>query len=693
MLDSTLDKILRSKQVAMPLDPDNPKNSDQFQEPTSNSEAEVRLVIRFIVEEHIVYNGKVERVNQLESEELSRVVSRVAWNESKEGRKSLTKSADTIHEQTVDDTNDSKRQDNVPSVDDCTDPPPTNFQPTANPNPVNDITIIERDTNVESSGQIFSDSDHLLETEQIVNQQESAAQESSSVNDVCPATLPSDISSESIVIEQCETIERTTRDPPIFQEKDDETGSVSNTMMIGEENHHDACPLDESMTESQSVADALNECVANVDIECRNDNERSVCLKVELGSMSNPPIEQLRHLANTPLLDRHENVQDENVQARHNKSPIEMISIPSDHNEEPIQSHDVDLSEGYIVEEVVQNEQEITTDPSIVPLQPQESTSAKRKANDSQTPKRNRKDSSRESKSSKSKLVTKSRQNSISDQTKTVRGSTPVSIIANSQSSQSKIFAKWSDNHYYPGTILRPARDRKFVVGFYDGAQRNVSEADLIPLRNIEGKQVRVSIAKNYCVNAFVHDQRSPVNDQPMFDVEYQQDGLVRRCVPLKDIFLTGEQGTPLINQVDRSSGASNFADVDLDNIIYEKRSRRLQEMGDFELTENSSVNHKRKRGQYNVRQASRIKNDATSVSPNDHQISVQRPHPQANDDQNRESFGSIDVVKSSSLNSNPPSEGSSPVVSSNISNDVELDQDFYFESSSPHRTKTSLLL
>lgn len=175
----------------------------------------------------------------------------------------------------------------------------------------------------------------------------------------------------------------------------------------------------------------------------------------------------------------------------------------------------------------------------------------------------------------------------------------------------SKVFAKWSDNHFYPGTILKSSRDRKFEIGFFDGARKDVAETDLIPSSNILRKQVRVSIAKDYCVNAIVHEQLSN-NGQMMFDVEYQQNGLVRKCVPLGDIFLTAEQGIPLINQTikpDKNPDESMFAGVDLDNIVHVKRSRRLQEMEESEAIEECLANtsgiangSRRKRGQYNMR-------------------------------------------------------------------------------------------
>lgn len=698
MLNSAFGNILRSKQVgtAMPVDPNNPNDDSRY----SDSEAEVRLVVRFIVEEHIVFNGKVERVNQLESEELSRVVSRVAWDGANEVKKSLTSPGDlasdepTIIEPEEIGLQEAHSNDNNTNIS----PVDASEEFTSNPTPTSTTSPapFEGDlSNNQSSGQLVSISLHLSDIQEVADLKVSVAQEKSSVNIKSSTESESDIPQERHKKCICEVKqdEKPSQDPPKIQENDIIRVNAENLVETFETNISDAFdPAQEEDTESQSVSDALKDCVENIDLEFRREAEAALEAH-QVQSPNNPHVQPDSQADSHPVTTTNAFKQSGNVtQSILNEAGHYEIStsISEDHSH----SNDIDLSEGYIVEEVVHND--VACIDKAEPMEPvrEGSSSNKRRASYSQTTgKRSRKESTSCNKNCKSK-ATKSRQCQDLELNASPKISGPISLLADDHyMGQSKIFAKWSDNHFYPGTILRPAKDRKFLIAFFDGAQRNVSETDLIPLRNIEGKQVRVSIAKNYCVNAIVHDQSSPVNDQPMFDVEYQQNGLIRRCVPLKDIFLTGEQGTPLINQVDRNSGASNFADVDLDNIIYEKRSRRLQEMDDYELTENPNMNNnKRKRGQYNMRNGPKSRNCGSTGSHENQQSSLKKPH-QADLNHDSENFRSLDVVKSNSINSNTPSEGSSPVVSSNVSNDTELEQDFYFASSSPHRTKTSLLL
>ncbi|RYE16265.1 MAG: hypothetical protein EOP45_17795 [Sphingobacteriaceae bacterium] len=100
MIDSSLGKILSTKPVepsissnvdttvtpaATPVIEDAPISTtkEDSESHPARSEAEVRLVVRFLVEEHIVFNGKVEQVKHLDKTELSRIVSRIAWDGAK----------------------------------------------------------------------------------------------------------------------------------------------------------------------------------------------------------------------------------------------------------------------------------------------------------------------------------------------------------------------------------------------------------------------------------------------------------------------------------------------------------------------------------------------------------------------------------------------------------------------------------
>lgn len=606
MLDSTLGKILAAKQVgtASSNEQKDALMEDKSESKSKAAEAEIRLVVRFIVEEQLVYNGKVERVIQLENEELSRIVSRVAWDGAKDDiesdandkvEKTKEKEARVLALKEAEEQNFSSQ---TGTTNDDTSSNPTNSS-------ADNVQEKTPRSNIKSS-------DHTAPAKKpTFTPQDLHKNEENSVAQVITPHRKSTITTECDIIDS-EHSPKNTRDESLQNLEDSPTNQnpahfpkFNRGIELGDlDIDVNSCfkPFDSHMNSNdaasddrQSILETLNDCLTSVDLESRNINPVNVtpAQTDELSKLNDVIVEQIEpsELFNDEIVEIPYQVEDKIVGSiSENGEPNGSFKSP-DINIKPKQDLPA-IKEVYCKNNtnktVVYHGKNYSSPPTI--------PNHKRKSSlDKNNPsaKRVRRSTHKEYKSvktrtgedGKSKDCTSAKQNSASGI------STPKvsSLTTNQQVRQKKVFAKWSDNHFYPGTILRIAKDRKFVIGFFDGAQRNVAEIDLIPLCNIEGKQVRVSIAKNYCVNAIVHDQSTPVGDQPMFNVEYQQDGLVRKCVPLKDIFLTGEQGTPLITQPDKNSGISNFADVDLDNIIYEKRSRRLQEMEDFELTKNSS--------------------------------------------------------------------------------------------------------
>lgn len=721
MLDSTLDKILTTRQVDERLsqnDADNAhrrdEDSEKIQNTKSEAEAEVRLVVRFIVEEQIVFKGKIERVNQLESEELSRVVSRVAWDGANESRK-LTPDGENVlaQEKTSFELNkkppQSKSQAQTPSS------PSTSLSSAAAPNQSTENSstssgkkptdpVQERPSSNDSSDhQTCIKSNQQISKPDVgyvdlgVRAERHLTPEKSVTKKDC------DINSERFVNHIRETDHQYLQFSPLIQESTKQDCKTCDDMVLDLDTNppdqiYDQQTSDAS-TESQSVTDALNECVNNVDRESRqaieyistngaqiiNDGPVNFSLMSKQHSMLdfNGIVEEAETCLKSTM--KEVNAEQKYLILNTNEKFHNKANLSKQNSVETKDQSKQSRSYRNITSKEIAHKDESIGSPSGKKRTTVEHNSAG---------KRIRRIASKDQRNQTTRTsANKVTENSPAPQIAAVNKIEPGSLLANDQHlRQNKVFAKWTDNHFYPGTILKSTRDRKFQIGFFDGAQRSVAEIDIIPLRNIEGKQVRMSIAKNYCVNAIVHHQLSPAGDQPMFDVEYQQDGSVRKCVPLKDIFLTGEQGTPLISQPDKNSGVSNFADVDLDNIIYEKRSRRLQEMEDFELTENTSSGNKRKRGQCGMRNTTpRSKpNNFCSNSP----TSTQKKS-QDESIQDSESSESPETLKANFLcpNSNPPSESSSSTGSSNVQNVLDINQEFYFSSSSPHRTKTSLLL
>lgn len=685
-----LDPTLLSSESNEPSMSTNEHMQKETNDEITGPKAEVRLVIRFTVEEQLVYNGKIERTQLLDSEELSRVVSRVAWEESKSNNEATSNEAHTEEKKEV-------------AIEDKPSPK-VNF-PLSSGGKI--LAIASTSSPIPEVDAEFtcSDSHDLPDSSKF----DTALTQRSEFTSIAQITQHSE--DRSTIASECDKIKSVDKslmtavniDNPASNivpescSEHDATSSPNNdehnqhVQLIDSIQEHCNNPAADDEAVSQSITETLNDCVTRVDLEIRNCEDLATvdtvveapALEVEVDSRPvidddiRPKIDVLTSDLGSQLSPK-----DQVLSRRQTDSNVKaevVMQQPS------ISCGDKDLTSKSTAQiaEVHSRLKRKDLDPSEAPAKRVRRANTREQQNLRQ----------RQHRTSHSEAVVANLSSKI---TKPVNGNS-----ANIQPVRQKIFAKWSDNHFYPGTILKPARDRKYVVGFYDGAQRNVAETDLIPLCNIHGKQVRVSIAKNYCVNAIVHEQRD-CTQEPMFDVEYQQDGVVRKCVPLKDIFLTGDQGTPLISQPDRNSGASNFADVDLDNIIYEKRSRRFQELEDYELSENSSIDGgasrgRRKRGKYNMRlpNANKARSDQI-LGPVDYEKGPRRHSRTGENDQGPVKSCSPDssIKTGPCPDSNPPSEGSSSTGSSNVLNgSLEYGQEFYFDDSSPHRTKTSLLL
>lgn len=753
---------------------DNPTTNEKQPGP-SCSEAEVRLVVRFIVEEHIVFNGKVEKVNQLESEELTRIVSRIAWDGAKDKNKSSPNPSEVPKnlESLTDITENTRLDLTVPESSKTTQ----RDSSSALSSPIN-IDIDQNSSLGHSSSNNFIGS---VSNEQTYRNSHhtTAAQECDLQFIVSqPKTVgTSDIEvCSSNILDECQIIDdRPKNDSPKIQEIKSSVISVKPSLLPNadeDELKSDVEVIDsnkqDAVIESQTISDTLNDCLKIVELEdvCTDgtastrqllsiNREQNIRSLHDYEISPEPKIdsdviivEGLDHIANYGSIEIEETTIPYDVEAN-----ISSIQATATYDREEKGTYNYDNSHSAFNHHIktsidhtpstavnldknkeISNATTTTSTKTTFNNVNNNTSTNKRKAAQNNSGKRARKDSQKDTKISgkqRYEIDDESSRKFLKDQmdsrsrVETARALAPMpSVIPPATSAplqttfHNKVFAKWSDNHFYPGTILRQVKGRKFVIGFFDNAQRTVSEMDLIPIRNIEGKQVRVSIAKDYCVNALVHNQRSFLNDQPMFNVEYQQDGLIRKCVPMKDIFLTGEQGTPLINQVDKNSAASNFADVDLDNIIYEKRSRK-QELEDYELaqkelgninnqTTTTTTGSKRKSrtNQHNSRNTNQsrstkdiIKTTNSTIIFNDSPGTGAKKVTTQSDsrsNQGSEIASSPDTSKINSVgpNSNSPSEGSSPIVTTNVPHEMELDQDeFYYSSSSPHRTKTSLLL
>lgn len=729
MLDSTkLNKILSTRHTDSPASQviettSGSKPDDSSSE--SHHEAEVRLVVRFTVEEHIVYRGKVQKVHQLDSEELTRTVSRVVWtghddckvpsneetvqDEQKERSPSpivsVAQAIYPIEEAKIceksQDQSSCKEKPSSPTQQKNDEEPTTShlssdnhpFSETLRDNKLNEEQAHATSPSITDSGRTLKVCDtnqsqqqfqatqhkqqqdpHSHQHHHNQNQQQFQHQYQSKINE--------DTTSKGIQLNSISIADNESTLTSLKPQNDIEVDLKIKPDIIFD-----------PTAASPSILDALNECVAKVDSESQlvaNSEFNEEDMKELFGQENENPTVLPN---NTDRLRHQQNAKD------HLVPDLDATYLSTDARAHPVPelSHEI-IVEASPSKEAIARESNQRTSSTTVSSSTNSATAKRKQSSDGQTLKRVRRTDSKDQKSSKKRLKSTDSTENHTPINNPDR-STTANLVGEQFTRHSKIFAKWSDNHFYPGTIIKPAKDRKLVIGFYDGAQRTVSETDLIPLSNITGKQVRVTIGRELCLNAIVHGQRSSVNDQPVFDVEYRSGKEhVRKCVPIKDIFLTGEQGTPLINQPDRNSGASNFADVDLDNIIYEKRSRRLQEMDEFEGTENSSIGlgGKRKRSNHPTRSNSpKIRVDEVhSADCSDNDLFHDRA--KLTRDLRRDSTEGLETLKTNLLSSNPPTENSNTTGPSKIPNpNVELgNKEFYFSnSSSPHRTNTSLLL
>lgn len=720
MLDSSSGKILSTK----PVEPSISSNVDtnvttsttpalvdaplastekDSKEHPRKSEAEVRLVVRFLVEEHIVFNGKVEQVKHLDKTELSRIVSRIEWK-TKEGDKPAIE-----NERNVEDVENTGWIEENSELNNCCEPtteisPPQSDAPSPQHKDIDKFKLIEvgsrddlREPPYSTTIDTSSSPDAVVPND---NEVRTRSNDEHLVEDVrdnndfeCDNETNAFISKDT-----CETKDQQTESSYTIK-KDHEQHQVQDVgQVLSERDDGDHSSLEQisqadySSDVSQMIVDTINDCVLNVELESRRNEQLNGPSDYEniRGAEKDGlegvtvKLEQTQTVCSedgnrTQHNDTSNASTKEHVDEIDKKPLVDAANIPPN----DVSTQDKIPKDTNIIHHVEKDAQ--TNEAGKNDLNPKSVPNRKTDNNVSSSSRRkNTSDISTASKricrvSSKDQQrnnrgTSRANENMIKRREKAIDSGPVVEQARGYFTCQSKILAKWSDNHFYPGTIAKQKGDRKFEVMFYDGARKDVAETDLIPVCNILGKQVRISIAEGYCVNAIVLDQLSSTAE-PFFDVEYQQNGLVKKRVPLIDIFLTADQGIPLINQPikpDKNPDESMFAGVDLDNIVHVKRSRRLQEMEDFESTEEpsgdaaASINGaggRRKRGQYNMRNVTnRVRTSSKTEALVVGERVTKRSLSDVNNQDTPASSCSPDTLKTNldSSTSNSPSESSS---------------------------------
>ncbi|XP_034939912.1 nucleolar protein dao-5-like [Chelonus insularis] len=134
-----------------------------------------------------------------------------------------------------------------------------------------------------------------------------------------------------------------------------------------------------------------------------------------------------------------------------------------------------------------------------------------------------------------------------------------------------KCFAKWSDNNYYPGTVVSKSKS-KFKINFLDGKNKLLIEDFIIP--TLSTLPINLSVyatTKNddYGSCGIITDieHKSDDDNDPCYAVETDEGEKLK--VQIKDIFLTADQAQILkeiINEDSKDPSTPHAEKMSLDN-------------------------------------------------------------------------------------------------------------------------------
>ena len=139
-----------------------------------------------------------------------------------------------------------------------------------------------------------------------------------------------------------------------------------------------------------------------------------------------------------------------------------------------------------------------------------------------------------------------------------------------------EVFAKWSDNKYYPGTVKGKTKT-KFRVNFYDGQNKLIIEDFIVPMPEILGVGLSVyatSSNDDYGSCGIIVDIKKK-KDKVTYVVETDEGEKVE--VGIGDIFLTNDQVQLLREDTKKDvstppSTPKHLGKVSLDNVVDGKR-------------------------------------------------------------------------------------------------------------------------
>lgn len=143
------------------------------------------------------------------------------------------------------------------------------------------------------------------------------------------------------------------------------------------------------------------------------------------------------------------------------------------------------------------------------------------------------------------------------------------------------VFAKWSDNNYYPGKVIDKIK-AKYKVNFYDGKNKVLIEDFIIPIPNVLKKGLSVyATTTNYDYGSCgIIIDTGTLNNEVYYTVETDEGEKVQ--IQIKDISFSADQAQVLkeeINSENKSlpSTPKHLGQITLDNMIDGKRrSKRI---------------------------------------------------------------------------------------------------------------------
>lgn len=144
-----------------------------------------------------------------------------------------------------------------------------------------------------------------------------------------------------------------------------------------------------------------------------------------------------------------------------------------------------------------------------------------------------------------------------------------------------KVFAKWSDNNYYPGTVTEKVK-LKYKVNFYDGKNKLLIEDFIIPIPKTlkEGLSVYATTAEDDYGSCGIIVDVQDTNSGTYYTVETDEGEKLQ--VQVKDIFLSSDQAQLLKEEVGTKKGSlpstpKHLSQITLDNMVDGKRrSKRI---------------------------------------------------------------------------------------------------------------------